>query len=110
MEDVGGNIGVGEREFIISPNYSCAVMSALEGMQLQETRIKQTKKPFDWMTDDQFYSLQVFALFTIGLLYYDSNYIDYEQSICMSNLRQLSMWMVLLMPFFCRRCIYCRWS
>lgn len=44
---------------MVSPNYSSVVMSALGYIQPPDSRIVQAKKPFDWMTDDQFHNLQV---------------------------------------------------
>lgn len=62
VEDSQGRIGPGEREFLISPDYSSVVMLSLGHIQPnQENKIAQTKKPFDWMTDDQFHNLQVLA-------------------------------------------------
>ncbi|XP_070190368.1 uncharacterized protein [Littorina saxatilis] len=61
VEESQGNLGPGEREYIVSPNYSSVVMSALGYIQPPDSRIVQAKKPFDWMTDDQFHNLQVLA-------------------------------------------------
>ncbi|XP_076466964.1 uncharacterized protein LOC143298129 [Babylonia areolata] len=61
VEESQGNLGPGEREYIVSPNYSSVVMSALGYVQPSDSRIVQAKKPFDWMTDDQFHNLQVLA-------------------------------------------------
>ncbi|XP_035829673.1 dynein heavy chain 5, axonemal isoform X2 [Aplysia californica] len=61
VEDSQGNVGPGEREFVISPNYSSVVMSALLPSATPDPHIMQSKKPFDWMTDDQFHNLQVLA-------------------------------------------------
>ena len=62
VEDSQGRIGPGEREFLISPDYSSVVMLSLGHIQPnQENKIAQTKKPFDWMTDEQFHNLQVLA-------------------------------------------------
>ena len=52
-----GNVNIGEREFLISPEYGHAVMNAL-GCQVSESR-SQVKKAFDWMSEDQFRNLQV---------------------------------------------------
>ena len=47
---------------MISPDYSSVVMLALGHIQqAQENKIAQVKKPFDWMTDEQFHNLQVLA-------------------------------------------------
>ncbi|BFZ10055.1 hypothetical protein BsWGS_13094 [Bradybaena similaris] len=86
VEDSQGNVGLGEREFIISPDLSSAVMSAATASQsldsnvLQsdlssavmsaatasqslDSNVLQSKKPFDWMTDDQFHNLQILATY-----------------------------------------------
>ena len=59
VEDSQGNVGPGEREYLISPNYSSVVMSAIHTAASPDPHIMQSKKPFDWMTDDQFHNLQV---------------------------------------------------
>ncbi|XP_041355189.1 dynein gamma chain, flagellar outer arm-like isoform X3 [Gigantopelta aegis] len=61
VEESQNRVGPGEREFLISPNYSSVVMSSLGFTQSPDSRIVQAKKPFDWMTDDQFHNLQVLA-------------------------------------------------
>ncbi|KAJ8314956.1 hypothetical protein KUTeg_007106 [Tegillarca granosa] len=40
---------------------SSAVMASLGYTQPADSRILQAKKPFDWMTDEQFHNLQVLA-------------------------------------------------
>ncbi|KAK3577475.1 hypothetical protein CHS0354_032326 [Potamilus streckersoni] len=61
VEDSNKNINCGEREFLISPNFSSVVMTSLGFIPPPDSKIPQTKKPFDWMTDDQFHNLQVLA-------------------------------------------------
>ncbi|KAL5010133.1 hypothetical protein ScPMuIL_012438 [Solemya velum] len=61
VEDSHGSVGAGEREFLISPNYSTFVMAALGHNPMADSRPGQAKKPFDWMTDDQFHNLQILA-------------------------------------------------
>ncbi|CAG5121560.1 unnamed protein product, partial [Candidula unifasciata] len=61
VDDSQGNVGVGEREFIISPSLSASVMSAITASQSMDSSVTQYKKPFDWMTDDQFHNLQILA-------------------------------------------------
>ena len=61
VEESHGSVGPGEREYLVSPNYSSVVMSAMGYIQPPDSRIVQAKKPFDWMTDDQFHNLQVSA-------------------------------------------------
>ena len=47
---------------MISPDFSSVVMLSLGHIQqAQENKIAQVKKPFDWMTDEQFHNLQVLA-------------------------------------------------
>ncbi|XP_067674368.1 uncharacterized protein [Haliotis asinina] len=61
VEESHSQMGPGEREFVISPNYSSVVMSSLGYTQDTNSRIVTSKKPFDWMTDEQFHNLQVLA-------------------------------------------------
>ncbi|GFN75495.1 dynein beta chain, ciliary [Plakobranchus ocellatus] len=61
VEDSHGHVGPGEREFVISPNFSSVVMSAISATTTPDPQVMQSKKPFDWMTDDQFHNLQVLA-------------------------------------------------
>lgn len=62
VEDSLSRIGPGEREFLISPNFGMVVMSALGHGNTQDSRFLQTKKPFDWMTEEQFHNLQILAI------------------------------------------------
>ena len=48
---------MGEREFLIAPEYDQALMTAA-GIHGSESRSKATKT-FDWMTDDTFRNIQV---------------------------------------------------
>ena len=59
VEDSLGNVGVGEREFLISPNYGSVVMSALGYTQPTDSKILQQKNTFAWMHEEQFHNLQV---------------------------------------------------
>ncbi|XP_052089132.1 uncharacterized protein LOC127725852 isoform X10 [Mytilus californianus] len=61
VEDSLGNVGVGEREFLISPNYGSVVMSALGYTQPTDSKILQQKNTFAWMHEEQFHNLQVLA-------------------------------------------------
>ncbi|ESO89151.1 hypothetical protein LOTGIDRAFT_229063 [Lottia gigantea] len=61
VEESHGHVGPGEREFIISPNFGSVVMSAFTAGHSVDSKVLQAKKPFDWMTDDQFHNLQVLA-------------------------------------------------
>jgi len=63
VEDSADKIGPGEREFLISPNYSMVVMTALGYGQAPDSKISQAKKPFDWMTEEQFHNLQILAIY-----------------------------------------------
>ncbi|XP_077977225.1 dynein axonemal heavy chain 8-like isoform X3 [Glandiceps talaboti] len=62
VEDSEGNLGPGEREFLVSPNFGSSVMQAIGKMVPPEHRISQAKKPFDWMLDEQFHNLQILAV------------------------------------------------
>lgn len=59
VEDSLGRVGVGEREFLISPQLGSAVMNTLGHTVASDHRVTQIKKPFDWMFDEQFHNLQV---------------------------------------------------
>ena len=59
MEDSGKKIHPGEKEFIISPSYGAAIMQALTNKQMVDHKYWSYKKPFDWMSDEQFVNLQV---------------------------------------------------
>nr|CAB3238692.1 dynein heavy chain 8, axonemal-like [Phallusia mammillata] len=61
IEDSLGNVNIGEREFLISPEYGHALMAAL-GRHVSESRA-QAKKPFDWMSEDPFHNLQILATY-----------------------------------------------
>ncbi|CAH1799095.1 unnamed protein product [Owenia fusiformis] len=62
IEDSLGNVGPGEREYLISPQYGAVSMTAMGINQTVEPRITQAKKLFDWMTDEQFHHLQLLAI------------------------------------------------
>ncbi|PIK47982.1 putative dynein heavy chain 5, axonemal-like [Apostichopus japonicus] len=62
VEDSLGRVGVGEREFLISPQLGSAVMNTLGHTVASDHRVTQIKKPFDWMFDEQFHNLQSLAL------------------------------------------------
>ncbi|XP_059166583.1 dynein axonemal heavy chain 8-like [Physella acuta] len=61
VEDSLGNLNPGEREYVISPNFSSVVMSAIATNATPDPHVMQSKKPFDWMADEQFHNLQVLA-------------------------------------------------
>lgn len=65
MESSLGNVSPGEREFVISPDFCSAVMSANITGQTADLHIMQSKKPFDWMADDQFHNLQVYKFLSL---------------------------------------------
>ena len=50
---------VGEREFVVSPNYGAMYLQTLTSKQFTEHKFWAYKKPFDWMLDEQFLNLQV---------------------------------------------------
>ncbi|XP_030850579.1 dynein heavy chain 8, axonemal isoform X3 [Strongylocentrotus purpuratus] len=62
VEDSIGNVGYGEREYVISPQLGSATMSGLGLSAPSDHRVCQIRKPFDWMLDDQFHSLQSLAI------------------------------------------------
>ena len=61
VEDSHGNVGPGEREFLISPALGSVTMTALGYTQPSDSRFVTTKKPFDWMLDDAYHHLQILA-------------------------------------------------
>lgn len=62
VEDAAGRVKTGEREFLISPVLGSVTMTAAGYLQPPDSRFATAKKPFDWMTEDQFNNLQVMAL------------------------------------------------
>ncbi|XP_071504103.1 dynein axonemal heavy chain 5-like [Diadema antillarum] len=62
VEDSLGNVGFGEREYVISPQLGSAIMNALGLSAPSDHRVCQIRKPFDWMLDDQFHNLQSLAI------------------------------------------------
>lgn len=54
-------MSLGEREYVISPQFGSTTMSAHNPNKVIERRVNEAKKPFDWMTDDQFHNLQLLA-------------------------------------------------
>ena len=51
-------MGLGEREYLISPEFGHAVMTSCEHVVTSETRAKSTKQ-YEWMSDEQFANLKV---------------------------------------------------
>ena len=61
IEDAAGHIGLGEREYVISPQFGALTMAAHHPSKGADRRVTEAKKPFDWMTDEQFHNLQLLA-------------------------------------------------
>ncbi|XP_074662754.1 uncharacterized protein LOC141915202 [Tubulanus polymorphus] len=61
VEDSLGRVGIGEREFLVSPTFGAAVMAG-QSAQPTDPKIANAKKAFDWMLDDQFANLQLLAI------------------------------------------------
>lgn len=61
IEDAAGHVSLGEREYVISPQFGSLTMSAHSLSKTVERRVSEAKKPFDWMTDDQFHNMQLLA-------------------------------------------------
>ena len=61
MEDSCGRVNIGDREFLIHPLYGAAVKTAVcqSALSTSQAKIINAKKPFDWMTDEQYNALQV---------------------------------------------------
>ena len=55
-------MGLGEREYLISPALGSITMTAAGFNQPSDSKFVTAKKPFDWMTDDQFNNLQILAI------------------------------------------------
>lgn len=62
IEASSGRLRVGEREFLISPIYGALLMQAITNKQMTDHKHWQAKKPFDWMSEDQFQNLQYLAV------------------------------------------------
>jgi dynein heavy chain, axonemal len=62
IEAFSDRINPGEKEFIVSPSYCASMMQTTTGKQMVDHKHYGTKKPFDWMSEDQFANLQVFKL------------------------------------------------
>ena len=61
IEDAAGHINLGEREYVVSPQFGALTMSAHHPNKGVDRRVSEAKKPFDWMTDEQFHCLQLLA-------------------------------------------------
>ncbi len=55
-------MGVGEREFLVSPVLGSVTMTAAGYIQPADSRVVNTKKLFDWMSDEQHANLQILAI------------------------------------------------
>lgn len=56
-------MGPGDREFLIHPSFGAAVKTALQPSAMSEAASRTlSKKPFDWLLDEQYSYLQVSAL------------------------------------------------
>ena len=56
-------MGPGDREFLIHPSFGAAVKTALQPSAVSEAASRTlSKKPFDWLLDEQYSYLQVSAL------------------------------------------------
>lgn len=60
-------MGPGDREFVIYPSYGAAVKMAGNRCAPAASAIRfiNSKKPFDWMSDEQFNGLQVRASYEL---------------------------------------------
>lgn len=62
MEDCAGRVGIGEREFLISPSFGALVMtSAVRNTDSASDKKFSKTKPFDWMQEDQYSNLLLLA-------------------------------------------------
>ena len=62
IEDSHGHVGPGEREFLIAPALGSVTMVSTNKCQTLDPKILNSKKPFDWMTDEAFNNLQILAV------------------------------------------------
>lgn len=62
VEDSSGRVGPGDREFLIHPSFGAAVKTALQPSAMSEAASRTlSKKPFDWLLDEQYSYLQLLA-------------------------------------------------
>lgn len=62
IEAASGRLKVGEREFMISPLYGASMIQGITNKQMTDHKHWQAKKPFDWMSEEQFQNLQYLAV------------------------------------------------
>lgn len=64
VEESCGRLGLGEREFLISPHLGSITMAKIASQEdgREHTKVGQMKKPFDWMNDDAYNNLQILAV------------------------------------------------
>ena len=62
IEAAANRVRLGEKEFVVSPVYGALFVQTVTGKQMTEHKHWQTKKPFDWMSDEQFLNLQYLAV------------------------------------------------
>ena len=62
IEDTHGRVGLGEREFLISPALGSVTMVSVGKMHPPDSKFLAVKKPFDWMSDESFNNLQILAV------------------------------------------------
>lgn len=62
IEAAAGKLRVGEREFVISPLYGSYFIQTVLNKQISDSKLWANKKPFDWMTEEQFLNLQYLAI------------------------------------------------
>jgi dynein heavy chain len=61
IEAAAGRLRPGEKEFVIAPAFGLALQTMLN-KQLSEHKYLTHKKPFDWMSEEQFQNLQYLAI------------------------------------------------
>ncbi|CAF0814844.1 unnamed protein product, partial [Brachionus calyciflorus] len=62
IEASAGRLKIGEREFVISPLYGAMMVQSITNKQMIDHKHWQAKKPFDWMSEEQFLNLQYLAV------------------------------------------------
>ena len=58
VEDSVEKLGIGDREFVISPSFGASIKQ-LVNPNWEAPPKTSGKKPFDWLQDDQYHNLQV---------------------------------------------------
>jgi len=69
-EDIHGRISIGDREFLINPRLGSAIKQYQAEVQSFVQLKASIKKPFDWMSDEQYQHLLVPILLFVFYIAY----------------------------------------